>query len=52
MNLTQANMLLARIEKACEETGAHCEILLKKKPRLEHITIQINAKVEEQNNGR
>ena len=47
MNMTQANTLLAQVEKACESVGAHCEISLKKKPRLEHIKIEINAKVDD-----
>lgn len=47
MNLIQAQNLMAQIEKVCESVGAHVEISLKKKPRLEHIKIEVNAKVEE-----
>jgi len=42
----QLSALIARIEKACEETGAHCKITIEKKPRLEHVHIEINAKVD------
>ena len=52
MNLTQAQILMAQVEKACESVGAHVEITQKKKPRLEHIKIEINAKVEETQSGR
>lgn len=47
MNLLQAQNLMAQVEKACESVGAHVDISLKKKPRLEHIKIEINAKVED-----
>ena len=45
----QATAFLAQIETLCEKAGAYCDISLKKKPKLEHVKIEINVKVDSPN---
>lgn len=45
----QALAFLAQLETLCEKAGAYCDISLKKKPKLEHVRVEINIKVGIQN---
>ena len=46
MNEQQAQTLISKVRDICREHKAYCQIVLSEKPELEHVKIEINAKVE------
>jgi Fe-S-cluster containining protein len=42
----QAKTLIEKIRAACRECGAYCQVIMNEKPELEHVKIEVNAKVE------
>ena len=50
MNEQQAQALISKVRDICREYKAYCQIVLSEKPDLEHVKIEINAKVEVENN--
>jgi hypothetical protein len=46
MTEEKANQFLAELERLCDKYGAYCDLDIKKRPRLEHITATLNVKIK------
>lgn len=46
MNEQQAQTLILKVREVCRECGAYLQVVMNEKPELEHVKIEINAKVE------
>lgn len=46
MTEAQSTQFLAQLDTLCRQAGAFSEVTFKNRPKLEHIRIEINVKVE------
>jgi len=46
MTECQVNELMNKVEAICTQYGAYCKVVLNKRPKLDHVFIEISANVD------